>query len=415
MDYTHPGTDGIFDFRDPTLTEVPVSHPEALRAALRLATDKKHREAIERLARAEASVEIKVDEEDQAADFSPQEAVEFTEELRTLSLDASAWARKLKRYSAPFAQAEHLLSGSISLSASVVTRWYVNSEGSSIRTSNTSFTLKVNGSTKADGGMNLPRYEQFFAFGKDGLPDDETVSKAVRQVIEDLQALRVAPVTEPYRGPAILSGRASWVIFHEILGHRVEGHRQREADDGQAFKDMTGESVSPESFSVVFDPSVSRAAGTDLVGHFKFDNEGVSGQRVVVIDRGVQKRFLMSRKPIEGFSGSNGHGRKEPAYAPVARQSNLFVEVNAPLPMSDLRAMLDKQIQEEGREYGLLFDDILGRIHVYRPAGAQRVQRPPDHGVPDLFRWPRGTRPGSGPEWHPAHDIKQDCGRRDGS
>ena len=360
LDNTHPGADGLFDFRDPTVTEVPVSDPEALRAALWLATDKKYRQEIEQFARIEAGVQIKVAEEDRAADFSAQRAAEFKEEPRALAVDSSAWAPRLKRYSAPFARAEHILWGSVSLSAEAVTRWYVNSEGARIRTSDTAHRLMVYGSTKADDGMNLPRYVQFFAFGEDSLPDDEAVLEAVRQVIEDLQALRAAPVAEPYSGPAILSGRASGVFFHEILGHRVEGHRQREAADAQTFKDMTGKSVLPESFSVVFDPSVRRAGGTDLVGYFKFDNEGVRGQRVVVIDRGVLRRFLMSRKPIEGFSGSNGHGRKEPGYAPVARQSNLFVEVHTPLAASDLRAMLVSQLREEGREYGLLFDKIQG-------------------------------------------------------
>ena len=140
----------------------------------------------------------------------------------------------------------------------------------------------------------------------------------------------------------------------------MEGHRQREADDAQTFKDMTGESVLPESFSVVFDPTIRHAGGTDLAGSFKFDNEGVKGQRVVVIDQGVLERFLMSRKPIVGFSVSNGHGRKQPGFSPVARQSNLFVEVDEPLSESDLKAMLLEQLRDEGKEYGLLFDAIQG-------------------------------------------------------
>ncbi len=361
LDNTHPVRDGReFDFRRPSRTQVPVSDPEALRAALWLATDRKYRQATERLARVKASVRIKVDEGDRAADFSPQQAEEFIDKPRSIAVDASAWADNLKRYSAPFAQADHILSGSAALAAVVVTRWYVNSEGARIRTSDTSYRLSVFGSTKADDGMYLPRYEQFFVFSEDDMPDDETVMETVGQVIEDLQALRVAPVTGPYSGPAILSGRASGVFFHEILGHRVEGHRQREAGDAQTFKDMAGESVLPESFSVVFDPSVSRAGGTDLAGSFKFDNEGVKGQRVVVIDQGVLKRFLMSRRPIERFSGSNGHGRKQPGFAPVARQSNLFVEVSEPLSESGLKAMLVAQLREEGEEYGLLFDAIQG-------------------------------------------------------
>lgn len=361
LDNTHPVRDGRDrGFRRPSLTRVSVTNPEALRTSLWLATDRKYRQATERIARVKASVRINVEDEDRAADFSPQQAEEFSEKPRPIAVDTSVWAEKLKRYSAPFAQADHIYAGSAALSAVAVTRWYVNSEGARIRTSQTSFRLSVFGLTKAEDGMNLPRYEQFFAFNEDDMPDDETVMQTVGTVISDLQALRVAPVAEPYSGPAILSGRASGVFFHEILGHRVEGHRQREADDGQTFKDMTGESLLPESFSVVFDPGVRHAAGTDLAGAFEFDNEGVKGQRVVVIDRGVLRRFLMSRRPIEGFSGSNGHGRKQPGFSVVARQSNLFVEVDEPLADSDLKEMLVKQLKEEGKAYGLLFDAIQG-------------------------------------------------------
>ena len=361
LDNTHPLRDGMgFRFRPQSRSQVPVSDPNALRTALWLATDRKYREATERLARVKASVKIKVEEEDRAADFSFQQAAEFAENSKSIAVDASAWAEKLKRYSAPFAQADHIYTGTAALSAVAVTRWYANSEGARIRTSNTSYRLSLFGTTKAEDGMNMPRYEQFFAFEEDAIPDDETVMEKVMQVIADLQALRVAPVAEPYSGPAILSGRASGVFFHEILGHRVEGHRQREADDAQTFKDMIGEQLLPESFSVVFDPSVREAGGTALAGTFDFDNEGVKGQRVVVIDNGVLKRFLMSRRPLKGFSGSNGHGRKEPGYAAVARQSNLFVEVEEPHSESDLKAMLIEQVREEGKEYGLLFDAIQG-------------------------------------------------------
>ena len=363
LDNTHPVREGRGSgFRRPSRTQVPLSDPQALRMALWQATDRKHREATERLARVKASVRIQVDEEAPAADFSEEQAVEYSEEPQSTAVDRSAWAEKLKRYSAPFREADHIYSGSAVLSAVAANRWYVNSEGARIRTSDTSYRLMVFGSTKADDGMNLPRFEQFFAFSEDGMPEDEVVLETVRQLIDDLVALRSAPVAEPYSGPAILSGRATGVFFHEILGHRVEGHRQRQASDAQTFKDMIGEPVLPESFSVVFDPGVQRAGGTDLAGHFDFDNEGVKGQRVAVIDEGVLKAFLMSRRPIEKFSGSNGHGRKEPGFAAVARQSNLFVEVASPLSDSELKEGLVKQVLEEGKEYGLFFDAIQGGV-----------------------------------------------------
>ncbi len=361
LDNTHPVRNARgFGFRRPSRTAVPVSDPNALRNVLWLETDRRYKQAAEHLARIRTTVQINVDDETRPGDFSEEPTVEHSEERRAMSVDSDSWAERLKRFSAPFAESDHVLSSRVVLSATAVTRWYANSSGARIRTSDTAFRLSVSGSTKADDGMELPRYEAFFAFSENDLPDDETVLATVRKVINDLEALRVAPVAEPYSGPAILSGRASGVFFHEILGHRVEGHRQRAADDGQTFKDMVGESLLPDSFSVVFDPSVRQVSGTQLAGTYRIDNEGVKGQRVEVIDEGVLKRFLMSRKPIDGFSGSNGHGRKQAGFSAVARQSNLFVEVSEPHSASDLKAMLMAQLEQEGKEYGLLFDDIQG-------------------------------------------------------
>src|SRR2546421_1011094 len=77
----------------------------------------------------------------------------------------------------------------------------------------------------------------------------------------DLSALRKAPVAEPYDGPALLSGRAAAVFFHEVLGHRLEGHRQRDEEEGQTFTKKIGQEVLPKFLSVIDDPTVHEMAG----------------------------------------------------------------------------------------------------------------------------------------------------------
>src|SRR5262249_37745287 len=150
------------------------------------------------------------------------------------------------------------------------------------QTSQTSYLLMIYGFTKADDGMELPRYESFFSFTPEGLPNDATVLKAVDKIIADLKALKNAPIVDPYAGPAILSGRATGVFFHEVFGHRIEGHRNKSEDQSQTFRKFLNDRVLPDFISVYADPTERRLAGIDLNGSYRYDNQGVKARRVTL-------------------------------------------------------------------------------------------------------------------------------------
>jgi TldD protein len=335
-------------------------NPDAIRVMLWTYTDRKYKQALEQYTKARTNAEVKVEQEDKSADFSHETAAMSSEKPLDTAVDRHDWEGRVKRYTAPFARLDRVYEADASLTADVETRRFVNSEGSAIETSQTLYRLTLSATTKADDGMVLPRYESFAVSTPQDLPDDATVLKVVARMLTDLEALRKAPVVDPYTGPAVLSGRASGVFFHEVFGHRIEGHRQKNVEESQTFKKKVGESILPESFSVYFDPTVKREGNTDLVGSYDFDNQGVKAQRVTVVDHGVFKSFLMSRTPIEGFPNSNGHGRNQPGFVPVARQSNLIVEASMPVSKVKLKQMLIEQIKQENKPFGLYFDDIQG-------------------------------------------------------
>ncbi|MGD0681275.1 MAG: metallopeptidase TldD-related protein [Terracidiphilus sp.] len=340
---------------------VPIDNdPDAIRQVLWYHTDEYYKRALEQLTRIKTNVQVKVAQEDQSNDFSREEAQQYSEPVTDIKVDRRVWEDKIRRYTAPFAKYTNIYQGSAILTASSETRWFVNSEGARIQTSQPAWHLFLIAYTKADDGMELPRYESFFGFTEKDLPDDATVLKAVDKMIRDLEALRVAPLTDPYTGPAILSGRASGVFFHEIFGHRVEGHRQKLTNDAQTYKKKINEQVLSKDFSVYFDPTTRRLADTDLAGYYLYDNQGVKARRVNVVENGVLKTFLMSRTPIEGFPQSNGHGRAQAGFSPVARQSNLIVEVAPSAVQPDLKKLLIEEVKKQGLPFGLYFDDISG-------------------------------------------------------
>jgi TldD protein len=220
--------------------------------------------------------------------------------------------------------------------------------------------LSIYARTKADDGMELNRFEAFDAHSLDGLPRDDKVRQTIEAMVTDLNALRLAPVIEPYTGPAILSGRASGVFFHEIFGHRIEGHRQKNESEGQTFTKNVNQQVLPEFLSVVDDPTREGLGGIDLNGYYQFDDDGIPAQKVTVVDKGILKNFLMSRSPVSGFENSNGHGRKAPGYRTVGRQGNLIVQASNAVPEPKMRAMLIDEARKQGKTFGLLFKDISG-------------------------------------------------------
>ncbi len=333
---------------------------DVIRDQLWLRTDRSYKQALEALTKVETDVTVMVEAEDQSADFSRQSPERFIGGILPLDIDLADWEARLKRYSAPFGEYSDIYMANATLTASVDTRWHVNSEGAEIQTSQSSYRLFISAASRAEDGMTLPRFESFHAFRPADLPDDTEIMALVDRMIDELLALREAPVVDPYTGPAILSGRAAGVFFHEVLGHRVEGHRQKREQDGQTFKKMIGETILPETFSVVFDPTVKQLAGVDLAGYYQFDNEGVRAEPVTTVDQGVLRDFLMSRTPIDSFPDSNGHGRRQPGFAPVARQSNLMVKVSDTVSDAQLEAMLLERILAEGKPFGLIFEDIQG-------------------------------------------------------
>ena len=237
-------------------------------------------------------------------------------------------------------------------------RWFVNSEGTRIYDVTPSYRLFISASAKADDGMRLPLHKEYYVRELEDLPSDEEVLHDVDTMIETLARWRDAPLIGTYSGPAILSGRVTGLFFHDVIGRKLEAHRQRFDDDARAFKEKLGDQVLPQGISVTFDPTLKRFAGQELKRYYKFDSQGVRGQKVVAIEDGVLKRFLLSRTPIEGFPNSNGHGRKALDNSIETGQSNLLVDIEDSYSPEELKRTLIRQLRDEDREFGLFVEDV---------------------------------------------------------
>jgi TldD protein len=365
-DYTLDNTHrlrGVYDFmsRFPLPVSISIEDDmDAIKSALWLETDEKYKAALERLIQVKTQKTVKVEEEDVSADFSREIPEKCIAPISNITIDMSGWEKKLKELSALFNAYPEIYESSITLSAEAKNNYLVTSEGTLIQHGATHWRLGVMAGTKAEDGMDLYRYESFDTHTRDRLPDDETIRRAIEEISQDVLALRDAPVIEPYTGPAILTGRAAGVFFHEIFGHRIEGHRQKDEEEGQTFTKKINQQVLPDFISVYDDPTLKQIGEKDLSGYYVYDDEGVKAKRVTVVENGILKNFVMSRAPIEGFDKSNGHGRKEAGYTAVARQGNLIVEASKTVSEEGLREMLIEECKKQDKPFGLIFKDISG-------------------------------------------------------
>lgn len=361
LDHTHKVLDEVWGGVTHVSAPAPLDEVgAALRATVLDATDKAYRAARSRLAQVRRNAQVKVAREDASDDFSPAPLLRLTEPPAAWRVDLDGWRVPLAREGARLAALPAVHESAVQLEATRETRWFLSRDGARVHDVRTRVRLSAWASTTADDGMQLSAWRAHDVTDPARLPDAGVLARMVDGLAEQLRGVRDAPLVDPYSGPAILRGRAAGVFFHEIFGHRVEGHRQKDEDEGQTFTRKVGQPILPPFLDVVDDPTLASRAGTDLVGAYRADDEGVAAERVPLVERGVLRNFLLSRTPIRGFPASNGHGRRQVGLEAVSRQGNLLVEARESVPYARLRAMLLEEARRQGKPYGLVFDDISG-------------------------------------------------------
>jgi TldD protein len=366
------------DHRNSALTTMPLPLTDdraAIERSLWFATNRGYAKALDAYLKVKTEQEVRAKEEDTSADFSAEgPKTDVLPPAPALVVDQAAWETRLRDLSGVFKQYPDVFYNMVILQASTETDYFVSSEGARVTTPNHTARLVVMGRTRAADGMDLFRVETFEAEDVAHLPDQKTLVDKTVAMAKNLEALREAPVTEPFNGPAILSGRASAVFFHEVLGHRLEGQRQRGDEEGQTFTKLLGKPILPSFLSVADDPTKESFNGTPLSGHYFYDDEGQQARRVDLIKDGVLETFLMSRLPIASFSTSNGHGRAETGHMPTGRQGNLIVTSSKAVSDKELRQMLIDEAKKQGKPYGLYFEDISSGFAVTTRRSPQAFQ-----------------------------------------
>jgi TldD protein len=335
--------------------------PDAIARVLWKLTYEQYRKARQAYTNVKTKTAVRAKDEDDSPDFSQEKPSTYIEKTPSGAFpEQKAWEELARRYSASFRRYPQVEESLVFLTAATSHDYMVSTEGTKIVTADAIYRVMIQAETRADDGMQLMRVETFQFSNPAKFPSEAEVAASVKKMADDLSALRAAPLAEPYNGPALLSGRAAAVFFHEVLGHRIEGQRQRGRDEGQTFTKMVNEKILPDFLSVTDDPTLHTLAGTELSGFYRYDDEGIPASRVEVVKDGILKNFLMGRLPVKNFSNSNGHGRAQSGRMPVGRQGNLIVTSSKTIPDAQLRSRFIEEIKKQGKPYGLYFEDIQG-------------------------------------------------------
>jgi len=365
--WTSPGTTVTVD------DDIPVLRREIWRE-----TDRQYRAASEALIKVKTSQQVQVQTAEGAApDFSREEPHTSVGPAVEIHVDRKPWEERVRQYTAAFSKSPSVLNSIATFTALATNQYQVNTEGTKLAFGQVHYRLELFVQTKAPDGMDIDRYTNFDWLDPKNAPDDKTVNDAIQKLIKEAEALDQAPLVEPYAGPALLTGRAAAVFFHEVFGHRAEGFRQKDISEGQTFTSKIGERILPDFISIKDDPTEAAFGGQMLLGYYPFDDEGVPSVNVPLVDHGVLKTFLMSRSPLVNIPHSNGHGRRQLGYVPVARQGNLIVSSSQTMTNAQLRQKLIDMLKQQKLAYGLLIDDIEGGFTFTGRAQPQAFQVTP--------------------------------------
>jgi len=337
----------------------------ALRREIWLATDKAYKDALEQLAGKKAYIKNQVQTEE-IPDFSKEASVQKITPPRTLKVDLPKWEKLVKDLSAIFRQFPAIYESRVMMRISLLQKYFVNSEGTVFQQPQTLVFLAANATTQAADGMRLKHYIPFYATSIEGLPGEKKLAAGVHKMAEELTALTSAPVLDEYIGPVLFTGQAAAELFTQVLAPHLAGGRPPLSDMPQMAQ-MTSSSkleqrinrkVLPRNITIIDDPTRTEYNGSMLIGSYAIDDQGVISRPVKLVEKGILKTLLMSRRPSKKILQSNGHGRGSLMAAPGTQIGNLLISTENGKTYHQLKQELMQMCKEQSIDFGLIVKTV---------------------------------------------------------
>jgi TldD protein len=345
---------------------LPLDNDElAIRHKVWLATDQAYKRASEAFSNKKAQLK-QLNIEQPVDDFAKAEPAVSIGPLAKLEVDPAKWTKMLESATAVYRSDPQIQSFIASLNFTVLSQYFVNTEGTVTRHGSAHYQILLSASEQAPDGMRLERSPQYTANHIEELPTADEFQTDALKLVEGMKTLREAPVVdEEYRGPVLFSNDAATDMFFELIVPNVLGRRPapgRPARTIGAFASSWRARVLPDFISVVDDPTLEIFAGHGLGGSYKVDDEGVPAAPVTVVDKGTLVNYLIGRAPIRDFPASNGHGRASGNGNTAPAPGNLFFRPSKTSTREGLKKQLIDECRNRGLMYGYFVDTLGPRL-----------------------------------------------------
>jgi predicted Zn-dependent protease len=361
--------DGFRGFIGPTGSVGIDRDYDSLRQDLWIATDQAFKEAVETYSRKQAYLSSLAGQS-HTADFSPATPLQSIEPLVLPDWSSRNWEEEARNASATLRVFPQIYEARVTYYLVFATEYLVTSEGTEIRMNRSFAAIESGLNTLADDGMELSHLYATYAPRPGDLPSVDAVRKGLNVSGAELMNMRAAPLAQDYTGPVLFEARAAAPLVAQVLGPAINGARppisftpvMEQMLSGLGGKSdwvtRIGARVLPASVTLVDDPSAKDFKGTPLLGAFAVDDEGVKSQKVTLVENGLLKNELMSRRPGPDFDESNGHGRSAFLNDAKPTMSNLFFTSTETLSAADMKKKFLDACRAEKLNYCLVVREM---------------------------------------------------------
>jgi predicted Zn-dependent protease len=377
-DYKFDNTNSVFS-RNVRIRAFPIDDDyQAMRTAFWLSTDSLYKLATDQITR-KRNVIRELSDPDHTPDFAIAKPARVLQPVANSELEQKRWEATARELSSRFARYSEVLTSAIAVRLISSTYRMMNTEGAAIRIPQDVSEIQIRAAAMAPDGSRVWNHRFITALHASELPDDRSLEKAVDAVASETDALAKAPLASDYSGPVLFEREAAAQLMAQVLTNAVRLERRPVAPPESnppriiesVWSSRMGSKVAPDWLSIWDDPATRQFEGIALAGAYEVDDEGVPGQRVLLVDNGTLKGFLFSREPVRNFNSSNGHGRLPGAYGSEQTAfGNLFIQAKGAVPEDALKAKLLEKVKANGLKFGL----IIRRIDFPSTAGVEELQ-----------------------------------------